>query len=78
MVNHKKLERLWREEGLQFPQLKKKRKRHYQKDSFVIRLRRTHPNHFWAIRCPDGDCKAINRKGALRATSSAMGVATKC
>jgi len=48
-VNHKKVERLWREEGLQLPHRHKKRKRLYHKDSSVIRLRPTHPNHIWSI-----------------------------
>ena len=48
-VNHKKVERLWAEEGLQIPQRYKKRRRLYHKDSSVIRLRPTHPNHIWAI-----------------------------
>ena len=48
-VNHKKVERLWREEGLQLPRRHKKRKRLYHKDSSIIRLRPTHPNHVWAI-----------------------------
>jgi len=48
-VNHKKVERLWREEGLQLPQRHKRRKRLYHKDSSIIRLRPTHPNHVWAI-----------------------------
>ena len=48
-VNHKKVERLWNEEGLQLPRRHKKRKRLYHKDSSIIRLRPTHPNHIWAI-----------------------------
>ena len=48
-VNHKKVERIWREEGLQLPQRHKKRRRLYHKDSSIIRLRPTHPNHVWAI-----------------------------
>jgi len=48
-INHKKVERLWREEGLQLPQRHKKRKRLYHKDSSVIRLRPKHPNHIWSI-----------------------------
>ena len=39
----------WREEGLQLPRRNKKRKRLYHKDSSIIRLRPTHPNHVWAI-----------------------------
>ena len=48
-VNHKKVERLWREEGLQLPQRHKKRKRLYHKDSSIIRLRPLYPNHVWSI-----------------------------
>ena len=48
-VNHKKLLRLWAEEGLQQPQHHKKRKRLYHHDSSIIRLRPTHPNHVWSV-----------------------------
>lgn len=49
LVNHKKVERLWREEGLQLPHRHKKRRRLYHKDSSIIRLRPQHPNHIWSI-----------------------------
>ena len=48
-VNHKKVERLWREEGLQLPKRHKKRKRLYHKDTSIIRLRPKFPNHIWSI-----------------------------
>ena len=48
-VNHKKVERLWREEGLQLPRRHRKRKRLYHKDSSVIRLRPKYPNHIWSV-----------------------------
>jgi len=48
-VNHKKVERLWREEGFQLPQRHKKHKRLYHKDSSIIRLRPHHPNHIWSV-----------------------------
>ena len=48
-VNHKKVERLWREEGLQLPGRHKKRKRLYHKDTSVIRLRPKYPNHIWSV-----------------------------
>ena len=48
-VNHKKVERIWREEGLQLPQRHKKRRRLYHKDASIIRLRPTYPNHVWSI-----------------------------
>ena len=47
--NHKKIERLWSEEGLQLPNRCKKRRRLYHKDSSVIRLRPAHSHHIWAI-----------------------------
>ena len=48
-VNHKKVERLWREEGLQLPKRHKKRKRLYHKNTSIIRLRPKFPNHIWSI-----------------------------
>ena len=48
-VNHKKMERLWCEEGLQLPHRHKRRKRLYHKDNSVIQLRPTHPNHIWSV-----------------------------
>lgn len=48
-VNHMKIERLWNEEGLQLPQRHKKKRRHHHKDSSIIRLRPTHPNHVWSV-----------------------------
>jgi putative transposase len=48
-VNHKKIKRLWQEEGLQLPHRHRKRKRLCHKDSSIIRLRPTHPNHVWSI-----------------------------
>jgi len=48
-VNHKKVERLWREEGLQLPKRHKKRRRLYHKDSSVIRLSPLHKNHIWSV-----------------------------
>ena len=44
-LNHKKVERLWREEGLQLPARHKKRKRLYHKDASVIRLRPKYPSY---------------------------------
>jgi len=48
-VNHKKIERLRGEEGLQLPQRHKKRKRLYHKDGLIIRLRPQYPNHIWSV-----------------------------
>ncbi len=48
-VNHKKIERLWKEEGLQLPQRHKRRRRLYHKDTSIIRLRPAHPNHVWSV-----------------------------
>ena len=48
-VNHKKIERLWNEEGLQLPNRHEKQRRLYHQDGSIIRLRPTHPNHIRAI-----------------------------
>ncbi|MGI9508864.1 MAG: IS3 family transposase [Geminicoccaceae bacterium] len=48
-ANHKKVERLWKEEGLQLTHRHRKRKRLYHEDSSIIRLRPTHPNHVWSM-----------------------------
>lgn len=48
-VNHKKVARLWSEEGLQQPNRHKKRKRQYHYDASVMRLRPKYPSHIWSI-----------------------------
>ena len=48
-VKHKKIKRLWGQEGLQLPRRHKKHRRLYDQNSSVIRLRPTHSNHIWAI-----------------------------
>jgi len=47
-VNHKRVERIWREEGLKVPQRQKKRGRLYLNDGSCIRLRPCWPNHVWS------------------------------
>ena len=47
-VNHKRVERFWREEGLKVPSKQKKRKRLYLNDGSCIRLRPCWENHVWS------------------------------
>ena len=47
-VNHKRVERLWREEGLRVPSRQHKRKRLYLNDGSCIRLRPLWKNHVWS------------------------------
>lgn len=47
-VNHKRIERIWREQGLKVPQKQPKRARLYLNDGSCIRLRPTHRNHVWS------------------------------
>jgi transposase InsO family protein len=47
-VNHKRVERLWREEGLKVPQKQPKRRRLWLTGASCIRLRASHPNHVWS------------------------------
>jgi putative transposase len=46
-VNHKRVERIWRQEGLKVPQKQKKRGRLWFNDGSCVRLRPTHRNHVW-------------------------------
>ena len=48
-VNHKKIENLWGQEGLQLPHRHKKQRWLYHQNSSVIRLPPTHSNYIWAI-----------------------------
>ena len=47
-VNHKRVERIWREEGLKVPKKQAKRSRLYFNDGSCIRLRPLHKNHVWS------------------------------
>ena len=48
VVNHKRIERLWRREGLKVPQKQPKRRRLWRNDGSCIRLRPGHRNHVWS------------------------------
>lgn len=47
-VNHKRVERIWREEGLKVPTKQKKRGRLYFNDGSCIRLSPMYKNHVWS------------------------------
>ena len=47
-VNHKRVERIWRREGLKVPPKQPKRGRLWLNDGSCIRLRPCRPNHVWA------------------------------
>jgi transposase InsO family protein len=47
-VNHKRVERIWREEGLKVPQKQPKRRRLWLNDGSCIRLRPLYKNHVWS------------------------------
>ena len=58
-VNHKRVERIWRLEGLKVPSKQPKRGRLWLNDGSCIRLRPERPNHVWAydfvlVRTQDG------------------------
>jgi len=48
LINYKRVERIWREEGLQVPQKQTKRSRLWLNDGSCVRLRPTHRNHVWS------------------------------
>ena len=47
-VNRKRVERIWRREGLKVPQKQKKRGRLWLNDGSCVRLRPARPNHVWS------------------------------
>ncbi len=47
-VNHKRVERIWRREGLKVPARQPKRGRLWLNDGSCIRLRPAHRNHVWS------------------------------
>jgi len=47
-VNHKRIERLWRREGLKVPQKQPKRKRLWLGDGSCVRLRPSYTDHVWS------------------------------
>jgi len=47
-VNHKRVERIWRKEGLKVPKKQPKRGRLWLNDGSCIRLRPEHENHVWS------------------------------
>ena len=47
-INHKRVERIWRQEGLKVPTKQPKRGRLWFNDGSCVRLRPQHKNHVWA------------------------------
>ncbi len=47
-VNRKRVERIWRREGLKVPQKQPKRGRLWLNDGSCLRLKPEHPNHVWS------------------------------
>jgi putative transposase len=48
LVNHKRVERIWRQEGLKVPRRQPKRRRLWLNDGSCVRLRAQRPNHVWS------------------------------
>jgi len=48
VVNHKRMERIWRQEGLKVPRKQPKRGRLWLNDGSCVRLRPGWPNHVWS------------------------------
>jgi transposase InsO family protein len=61
-VNHKRVERLWRREGLKVPARQRPRRRLWLNDGSCVRLRPEHPGHVWSydfVRCRTSDGRAF-------------------
>ena len=48
LVNHKRVERIWRQEGLKVPPKQLKRSRLWLNDGSIVRLRPAFPKHVWS------------------------------
>jgi transposase InsO family protein len=53
-VNHKRVERIWQQEGLKVPRRQPKRGRLWLNDGSCVRLRPERPNHVWAYDFVEG------------------------
>jgi len=62
-VNHKRIERLWQEEGMQVPKKQQKKRRNPLggSDNRCVRKRALRPNHVWSYDFIE-DCTEKNRK----------------
>lgn len=61
-VNHKRIERIWRQEGLKVPSRQPKRRRLWLNDGSCVRLRSEYPNHVWSydfVMCRTHDGRAF-------------------
>ena len=61
-VNHKRVERLWRREGLKVPARQPKRRRLWLNDGSCVRLRPAHRDHVWSydfVQCRTSDGRAF-------------------
>jgi transposase InsO family protein len=47
-INHKRVERIWRREGLKVPERQPRRGRLWRGEGSCLRLRPEHPNHVWS------------------------------
>jgi len=48
LINHKRVERIWRKEGLKLPKKQSKKRRLWLNDGNCVRLRADHRNHVWS------------------------------
>ena len=61
-VNHKRVERIWRREGLKVPKKQPKRGRLWLNDGSTTRLKPEHKGHVWAydfVACRTEDGRAV-------------------
>jgi hypothetical protein len=71
-VNHKRVERLWRQERLKVPQKQPKRRRLWLNDGSCVRLRPAHQDHVWSYDFKTPQRIAITPSGAA-ARGSGLG-----
>lgn len=76
-VNRKRVERIWRREGLKLPQKQPKRSRLWLNDGSCIRLRPEYPGHVWSYDFVEGR-PHNGRKFRIKSATLATCTAGKC
>ena len=61
LINHKRVERIWREEGLKLPKKQIKKRRLWLTDVSCIPLRAEHKNHVWSYDFVEAKPVAVER-----------------
>lgn len=77
-VNRKRVERIWRREGLKVPHKKPKRSRLWLNDGSCIRLRPEYPGHVWSYDFVEGAPAMVASSASCLSSMKPAGSAWHC